>query len=108
MIYELRIYHSMPGKLAALQARFRDETCALFEKHGMTNVGYWTNAVGGSSDELIYMLAFDDFAHRERAWAGFQADPEWHRVRADSERDGILNGRFENRLMVPTDFSKLK
>ncbi len=108
MIYELRIYHSMPGKLAALQARFREHTTALFEKQGITNVGYWTNAVGGSSDELVYMLAFDDFAHRERAMAAFQADPEWQRVRAESERDGILNARFENRLMVPTDFSNLK
>jgi len=108
MIYELRIYHSMPGKLGALQARFRDHTTALFEKHGITNVGYWTNAVGGSSDELVYMLAYDDFAHRERAMTAFQTDPDWLRVRAESERDGILNARFENRLMVPTDFSNLK
>lgn len=108
MIYELRTYHAMPGKMAALQARFREHTTALFEKHGMKNIGYWTNAVGGSSDEMVYMLAFDDMGHRERAWAAFGADPEWQRVRAESERDGILNARFENRLMVPTDFSNLK
>ncbi len=98
----------MPGKMAALQERFREHTTALFEKHGMKNIGYWTNAVGGSSDEMVYMLAFDDMGHRERAWAAFGADPEWQRVRAESERDGILNARFENRLMVPTDFSNLK
>ena len=108
MIYELRIYHAMPGKLAALQARFRDHTTKLFERHGMKNVGYWTNAVGGRSDEMVYMLAFDDMGHRERAWAAFQADAEWQRVRAESERDGILNHWLENRLMVPTDFSPLK
>lgn len=108
MIYELRTYHAMPGKLPALQARFRDHTTALFEKHGMKNVGYWTNVIGGSSDEMIYMLAFEDLGHRERAWAAFQADPEWQRLRAESERDGTLNHRFENQILAPTDFSPLK
>lgn len=98
----------MPGKLGALLSRFRDHTTALFEKHGMTNVGYWTNAVGGRSDELIYMLAFEDAGQRERAWAGFQADPEWQRIRTESERDGILNHWLENRLLAPTNFSALK
>ena len=58
MIYELRIYTAHPGKLPALTARFRDHTTRLFEKHGIKNVGYWTNAVGGRSDELVYMLGF--------------------------------------------------
>ena len=78
----------MPGKLAALQARFREHTTALFEKQGITNVGYWTNAVGGSSDELVYMLAFDDVAHRERAMAAFQADPETKAVMMIGEIGG--------------------
>ena len=52
MIYELRIYTAHSGKLPALISRFRDHTTALFEKHGLKNVGYWTNTVGGRSDEL--------------------------------------------------------
>ena len=79
MIYELRIYTVHPGRMAALQARFRDHTCALFEKHGMTNVGYWVNAIGGRSDELWYILGYEDLAARETAWAAFRADPEWQR-----------------------------
>lgn len=108
MIYELRTYQAMPGKMPALLARFREHTAALFEKHGMKNVGYWTNVIGGGSDQLIYMLAFDDLGHRERAWAAFQTDPEWLKVRAESERDGILHARFVNQILAPTDFSKLK
>ncbi len=108
MIYELRIYTANPGKLAALQARFRDHTRRLFERHGITSVGYWTNVVGGRSDELWYLLAFKDVAHRERAWATFMADPEWQQARAASEVDGPLTHHIENRLMAPTDFSPLQ
>jgi hypothetical protein len=108
VIYELRTYHAAPGKMRELQARFRDHTIGLFEKHGMKNIGYWTNRAGGRSDELIYMLAFEDMGHRERAWAAFAADPEWQQALAESDRDGVLNLYGENRLMAPTDFSPLK
>jgi hypothetical protein len=108
VIYELRIYTANPGKYPALLARFRDHTTKIFERHGMKNVGYWRNVVGGRSDELWYMLAFEDMGQRERAWAAFQADEEWQRVRAESEVDGPLIHHLENRLMAPTDFSPLK
>jgi hypothetical protein len=107
MIYELRIYTAHPGKMGALQARFREHTTALFEKHGLKNVGYWTNAVGGRSDELWYMLAFEDAAQRDEAWRSFATDEEWNRVRAESEADGPLVHHIENRLLRPTDFSPL-
>jgi hypothetical protein len=108
MIYELRIYTANTGKMAALQARFRDHTVALFERHGIKSVGYWTNAVGGRSDELWYMLAFEDAGHRQQAWAAFQADPDWQRARAESEKDGPLVHHIENRLMNATDYSPLR
>ncbi|RLT35722.1 MAG: NIPSNAP family protein [Chloroflexi bacterium] len=108
MIYELRIYTANTGKMPALQARFREHTAALFEKHGIKNVGYWTNAIGGRSDELWYMLAYEDLATRQAAWAAFGADPDWQKARADSEKDGPLVHHIENRIMNPTDFSPLK
>ena len=107
MIYELRIYTTHPGKMPALQARFRDHTRHFFEKHGIKNVGYWTNTLGGRSDELWYMLGFESLAHRETAWGAFQADPGWHEARAASEVDGPLVHHVENRIMTPTDFSPL-
>jgi len=107
MIYELRIYRANPGRMAALQARFRDHTCALFEKHGITNVGYWTNAIGGRSDELWYILGYEDLEARQASWAAFGADPEWHTARAASEADGPLVHHIENRILAPTDFSPL-
>ncbi|MEI6137049.1 MAG: NIPSNAP family protein [Chloroflexota bacterium] len=108
MLYELRTYAAMPGKMPAMQARFRDVTMALFEKHGIKNIGYWTNTVGGRNDEMIYMLAFEDMAHRERAWGAFQADPDWQKERAASEVEGPLVHHIENRFLAPTSFSPLK
>ena len=107
MLYELRVYTALPGRMAALQARFRDVTMALFEKHGIKNVGYWTNTVGGRNDEMLYLLAYEDMAHRERAWAAFQADPAWHEERARSEADGPIVHHIENRFLAPTNFSPL-
>src|SRR5436190_18974957 len=107
MLYELRVYTAHPGKLPALQARFRDHTTKLFEKHGIKNVGYWTNTVGGRSDELVYMLAFESMAHRETAWPAFGADPDWQKAGAASAVDGPRVHHVENRFMSPTDFSPL-
>ncbi|MDZ7728726.1 MAG: NIPSNAP family protein [Dehalococcoidia bacterium] len=107
MIYELRIYTANPGKMGALQKRFRDHTCKLFEKHGIKNIGYWTNAIGGRSDELWYILAYESMAAREEAWKSFAADPEWQEARKASEVDGPLVHHLENRILNPTDFSPL-
>lgn len=107
MLYELRIYTAMPTRLPELLARFRNHTVELFAKHGIRNVGYWTNSVGGRNDELWYIVAFEDMAHRERAWSAFASDPEWLEVRAESEKDGPLLHHLENRFLSPTDFSPL-
>lgn len=108
MIYELRSYYAHPGKMGALQKRFRDHTTKLFEKHGITNVGYWTNSIGGRSDELVYILGFQDLGQRETAWAAFASDPDWRAAAAESEKDGPLVHHIENRILRPTDFSPLK
>ena len=108
MVYELRVYHAAPGKLADLLARFRDHTCALFEKHGMVNVGYWTNVIGGRTDELWYILGYSDLGARERAWRDFATDPEWHAVAPASETDGPIVPHIDNRIMSPTDFSPIR
>ncbi len=108
MIYELRIYRAAPGKLAPLMARFRDHTLALFERHGMTNVGYWRNAIGGRSDELWYMLGYENMAARDASWAAFASDPDWVKAREESEADGPLLDHLENRILAPTDFSPLR
>ena len=108
MLYEYRIYEAMPGKLDELHARFRSHTLKLFEKHGIRNIGYWTADIGDANDRLIYIVAFDDPAQRESAWASFSADPEWREVVAESEANGKLVARILNTTLKPTDYSPLQ
>ncbi|MFD0894974.1 NIPSNAP family protein [Luteolibacter ambystomatis] len=103
-LYELRTYHAEPGKLDALNARFRDHTLALFTKHGMTNVGYWTPK-DNPDNLLIYLLSFPDKESRDKAWKEFGADPDWKAAQTASEANGKLVGKIESRLLTPTDFS---
>lgn len=103
-LFELRVYHPNPGKLDALNARFRNHTLALFEKHGMENVGYWTTNADGN-EVLVYLIAFPDRAAKDAAWKGFMADPEWQKVYQDSIKDGRLVSRVDSTLLRMTDFS---
>ncbi len=75
MIYEVRIYDAMPGKMPALNDRFANITLDYFKKYGLNVVGFWTDEVG-VSNRLTYILSFEDSAAREKAWAGFRADQE--------------------------------
>ena len=108
--FELRTYTAAPGKLEALHARFRDHTNALFTKHGMTLVGYWvpSDADKGAANTLVYLLAFKDRAARDKAWADFQADPEWVAVRKASEVDGKLTEKVDSLILSATDYSAMK
>jgi hypothetical protein len=107
VIYEIRIYDAMPGKLPALNDRFANITLGYFEKYGIKSVGYWTDVIG-ISGRLTYMLAFDDLAHRDRAWAAFGADQERIARFAETEKDGPLVARVENRIMRPTAYSPMQ
>ncbi|MBI4311822.1 MAG: NIPSNAP family protein [Chloroflexi bacterium] len=107
MIYELRIYEAIPGKLPALNDRFAKITLGYFKKYGIKVVGFWTDDIG-VSNRLTYMLAFDDAAHRDRAWAAFRADPERTKAFAETEKDGPLVGRVINSLMRPTPYSPMQ
>ena len=107
MIYELRIYEAIPGKLPALNERFAKITMGYFEKYGLKVVGFWTDEVG-MSNRLTYMLAFDDTAQRDKAWAGFRADPERVKAFAETEKDGPLVARVTNTIMRPTAYSPMQ
>ena len=108
MIYELRIYRTLPGRLPNLLARFRDHTLRIWERHGIRQAGFWTTLVGESSYDLTYLLAWESLAEREKKWPAFMADPEWQKVRAESEKDGPINANVSNALLTPTDFSAVK
>src|SRR6201993_3541670 len=108
MIYELRNYRCVPGRLPALISRFRNHTLRLWEKHGIRQAGFWTTLIGESNQQLTYMLAWDSMAEREKRWGAFLADPEWIATAAESEKDGQLVQNMSNELLAPTAFSSVK
>ena len=103
-VYELRIYTTHPGKMPDLLARFRDHTCAIFARHGMENIGYWTE-IFGTSNRLVYMLGYPSLGDREKSWAAFMRDPDWQQARAESEKNGTLVAKVANRILRPTAYS---
>jgi len=104
-LFEMRVYYAAPGKLDALHARFRDHTCALFEKHGMTHLGYFVPVGDNPERKLVYFLAFPDRAARDKSFREFAADPAWRRAVASSEAQGKLVARIDNAFLQAADFS---
>lgn len=105
-VYEMRIYYAAPGKLDALNARFKNHTMKLFEKHGMTNVGYFT-PIDNKDGKLVYFLSYPSKDARDKSWKEFVADPDWKKAFAESEKDGKLVAKVETRFMTVTEYSPL-
>jgi hypothetical protein len=103
-VFEMRVYYAADGKLDALHARFRDHTTKLFEKHGMTNVGYWA-PLENPERKLIYFLAYPSRDAREKSWQAFVADPDWKAVQKASEASGRLVAKVESLFLAATDYS---
>ena len=109
MVYELRTYTCVPGRLEALKARFRNHTVRLFEKHGMKNIGYWVPADAPLSENtLIYVLAHKSREAAKASWDAFRNDPDWKKARESSEADGKIVDKMAALYLTPTDFSALK
>jgi hypothetical protein len=108
-VFELRTYTSTPGNLDKLLARFRDHTMALFEKHGMTNIGYWVPTdPEAAEDTLIYLLRHDSREAANASWSAFGSDPAWAVVNEASNRDGAILQGVERKYLTATDFSQMK
>src|SRR6202035_3394321 len=108
MIYEMRVYRCLPGRLPALLKRFDTVTTKLWEKYGIKQAGFFTTLIGESNQELTYFLAWESLADRDKKWAAFQADPDWISARAKTEADGQIVGNIVSQLLVPTAFSSVK
>jgi hypothetical protein len=106
MVYELRVYHCYEGKLPDLLRRFREHTTKIFEKHGMTNVAYWSPMdEPQKSNTLIYILAHPSREAAAANWRAFSADPEWQSVQKASEANGKIVEKVDSTFIVLTDFS---
>jgi hypothetical protein len=105
-VYELRIYHVVPGKMEDLVARFRDHTMKLFTAHGIASVAYWTALDEPvKSSTFFYILEHPSLEAARANWKAFQDDPEWKRVKAKSEENGKLVEKVDSTFLTLTDFS---
>jgi len=108
-VFELRTYTTLPGRLDALHARFADHTMRIFEKHGMTNIGYYSPQDAPLAENtLVYLLAHDSREAANASWTAFGADPEWQRVAEASQVDGRIIEKLERIYLDPTRFSPMK
>ena len=108
MIYEMRVYRCLPGRMPALLSRFQNDTLRIWARHGIRQAGFWTTLVGESNQELTYLLAWESMAEREAKWGAFMADPEWIAARAASEKDGPIVHNISSQFLAPTAFSSVK
>jgi hypothetical protein len=107
--FEMRTYYAAPGKMEALHARFRDHTCKLFEKHGMTIIGFWSpDDAAEANKTMVYILAYPSKEARDKSWKAFQDDPVWKAAKEASEKDGKLVDKVEAIYLNPTDYSPTK
>ena len=104
MLYESRIYKAVPGKLAAINARFANHTIGFFNEFDIGIVGFWNDEIG-ASNQLTYILSFDSMADREKKWSAFGAHKPWLEVRAETESDGPLVSQVINSFMRLTPYS---
>lgn len=108
-VFELRTYTAPEGKLPNLNARFRDHTMRIFEKHGIKNVGYWVPQDAPNKDNtLIYIISHESREAAKKSWAAFGADPEWQKVAKESQMDGKIVAGITSVYMEPTDYSPIK
>jgi hypothetical protein len=108
-VFELRVYHTYPGRLPALESRFRDHTISIFNRHHITSVGYWVPQESPQTENtLIYIVSHESRESAKKNWAEFGADPEWQQVSKASEADGKIVEKVDSTFMDPTDFSQIK
>jgi hypothetical protein len=108
-VFEMRTYHTFPGRLDALHKRFREHTMKMFEKHGMSNVGYWVPQDSPAHEStLVYVISHASREAAKANWAAFGADPEWKKISDASQVDGKIVERVESVFMDATDYSPLK
>lgn len=103
LLYELRVYHIHPGKMKAIQDRFRDHVVALFVKHGMNVTQFWEDWDEGAN-RLYYLVEHEDMDARNLNYDRFRNDPEWLAIRQVSELDGPLVAKLESLFMKNAAF----
>jgi hypothetical protein len=107
-VFELRVYHAVPGKLPALESRFLDTASRLPAKHDLKAVGYWVPEDAPASDNtFIYILAHPSREEAKKNWDAMFADPAFQEMVKSEQADKLVE-KVDVTYMCPTDFSAMK
>jgi hypothetical protein len=107
-VFELRVYHTVPGKVPALESRFRDTASKLLAKHNLKAVGYWVpDDAPASNDTFVYMLSYPSREEAKKYWAAMFADPAFQEMMKAEQADKVVE-KVDSTYMHPTDFSPMK
>jgi len=107
-LFELRVYHDLPGKLPVMESRFREKTSKILARHNLNVVGYWVTADASSSENsFIFMLAYQSREEAKKNWQAVRLDPEFQEIEKAEQTEKALE-KADLTYMRPTDFSPMK
>ena len=110
-VFELMIYHTLPGKVPALESIFRDVS-KLQAKYNLNVVGYWVpNEDPAWKNTFVYLVAHPSRKEADANWHALHADPEFPPYRKSAEPlIEKANGDYkvDEVYMRPSDFSAMR
>ena len=109
-VFEMHVYHTVPGKVPALESQFRDTTSKLLAKHDLKIVGYWVpEGTPAWDNTFIFIAAHSSLEEAKKNWDAMRADPDFQElIRKNSEQASKLVEKVDVVYMRPTDFSPMK
>lgn len=109
-LFEMHVYHTVPGKVPALVSQFRDRQSKLLAKHDLKIVGYWVPEGTPTWDNtFIFLVAHSSREEANKNWDAMRADPDFQElIRENSEPASKLVEKVDVIYMRPTDFSPMK
>jgi hypothetical protein len=102
-VYEMRMYYAAPGKMDALLARFAGHTDPLLRRYGIRTIGYWVPREN-PKNLLLYIVEHDSVEAATKNWAAFRGDPEWQRIKTETDGSVPLVASIESYFMDKLDF----
>jgi hypothetical protein len=105
-VFELRIYHAVPGKLPVMESRFREKTSKILARHNLNVVGYWV-ADEAPDNSFVFLFSHESRAEAKKNWDAFRLDPEFQDVAKSEQAEKTLE-KADIIWLRPTDFSPMK
>jgi len=109
-IFELRTYESDNETTVKRKiGMFAEGEIAIFRRCGLQPVFFGEALAGANLPRITYMVAYDNMAGRDKAWAAFGADPEWQKLRvAPGLTDPDIVANISNAILKPAAGSEIR